>query len=250
MDNYRRAFSTSVDGKSVAKIVGTPLSDNKGVAKLNPGFIDRIYGADDTISNTAGYTKTHQSKSTARIRSKLHSLMKQGLLDNVTVYTTEEGYGSLRKNSGRFEVMPRIRINATDKDGNVILSEDCYVDIGLASMPTKGGAYLGDYSQSGGFTETGTMTPSAIAPRLGIGEYQGPVSLEQGGTRRFIPGYETSDREYNMFPDYNNWTKFGIWDTDVTSDRLHAGQSVKLGTYGDPWNDVDDDLLDDIISGQ
>lgn len=59
MDNYRRTFSTSVDGKSVAKIVGTPLSDNKGVAKLNPGFIDRIYGADDTISNTAGYTKTH-----------------------------------------------------------------------------------------------------------------------------------------------------------------------------------------------
>ena len=32
--------------------------------------------------------------------------------------------------------------------------------------------------------------------------------------------------------------------------RLHAGQSEKLGTYGDPWNtDYEDDyILEDIIN--
>lgn len=50
-----------------------------------------------------------------------------------------------------------------------------------------------------------------------------------------------STKSYNMFPDYNRWTGFGVWDTDLTSERLHAGQSEKLGTYGDPlsFDDVD-----------
>lgn len=53
-----------------------------------------------------------------------------------------------------------------------------------------------------------------------------------------------------MFPDYNRWTGFGVWDTDLTSSRLHAGQSEKLGTYGNPYEtyDEDDYTLLDIIN--
>lgn len=226
-ESYRRQFSIPMDGQAVAKIFGTPLSDNNRVAKLAPGMVDRLYGTDDIISNTAGYTRTHTNIGTKQIRN---AIKKYGI-SHTTISALEEGYGSLRKNSGSFEVMPRVRITCTDNDGNVVFQKDAYGDISLGSEKTKGGAYVGNYRERGGAMDLGGYT-RASNPKIGIGGYQGPVQI---GAQR-VPGLvytpRQSTKSYNMFPDYNRWTGFGVWDTDLTSERLHAGQSEKLGTYG------------------
>lgn len=115
-ESYRKQFSIPMDGQSVAKIFGTPLSDNNRVAKLAPGMVDRLYGTDDIISNTAGYSRTHTTNSTKAIRD---AIKKYGI-SNTTVSALEEGYGSVRKNTGSFEVMPRVRVTCTDVDGNIV----------------------------------------------------------------------------------------------------------------------------------
>ena len=143
---YRKQFSIPMDPEAVTMKIGTPLSDNKRVAKVTDGIIDKIYGTDDIISNTAGYTKTHTSRSTDVIRN---AIKKYGAA-NTTVSSMEDGYSSLRKNGGNFSVMPRVKVVCTDKDGNVKFQRYAYVDIGLSSYTKPGGAYLGDYREEGG----------------------------------------------------------------------------------------------------
>lgn len=258
-ESYRRQFSIPMDGQAVAKIFGTPLSDNNRVAKLAPGMVNKLYGTDDIISNTAGYTKTHTTKSTRAIRD---AIKKYGI-SNTTVSALEEGYGSLRKNTGSFEVMPRVRVTCTDNDGNIVFQQDAYGDISLGSERTKGGAYYGDYKERGGAKLTGSMVETSI-PR-NFGTYV-PNPNENAEEAIYVPGFRglvgnttnlnwtpsQSVKSYNMFPDYNRWTGFGVWDTDLTSSRLHAGQSEKLGTYGNPYDVYDDEdaLLNDIIMNE
>lgn len=237
---YRQQFSIPMDGKSVAEIIGTPLSDNKIVAKIGEGAIDKIYGLDDVVSNTAGYTKTHTTADTNKIRAAI----KKWGVNNTTVTSMERGYGSLRKNTGSFEVNPEVKIVCTDNDGNVQFVGYGYYDIGLGSNATKGGAYLGDYKTTGGAVDLGSMTGNPSRLSIGNNMYHGPVEI---GAQR-IPGLvytpEYSIQETNMFPDYNRWSAFGVWDTDLTSKRLHAGASEKLGTYGNVYSgDYDNDLL-------
>lgn len=208
-------------------------------------MVDRLYGTDDIISNTAGYSRTHTTASTKAIRD---AIKKYGI-SNTTVSALEEGYGSLRKNTGSFEVMPRVRITCTDADGNVVFQQDAYGDISLGSESTKGGAYYGDYKEKGGAQDLGGFAKN---PSVRVGGYNGPVQI---GAQR-VPGLTwtptQSAKSYNMFPDYNRWTGFGVWDTDLTSSRLHAGQSEKLGTYGNPYEVYDDEdaLLNDIIMNE
>lgn len=167
---YRRQFSIPMDGQAVAKIFGTPLSDNNRVAKLAPGMVDKLYGTDDIISNTAGYTKTHTTESTRAIRNAI----KTYGIANTTVSALEEGYGSLRKNTGSFEVMPRVRVTCTDNDGNIVFQQDAYGDISLGSERTKGGAYYGDYKEKGGAQDLGGFAKN---PSIRVGGYNGPVQL-------------------------------------------------------------------------
>lgn len=240
---YRQQFTIPMDGKSVAEIIGTPLSDNKMVAKIGEGSIDKIFGRDDIVSNTAGYTKTHTTTDTKRIRDAI----KKWGVNNTTVTSMERGYGSLRKNTGSFEVNPEVKIVCTDNDGNIQFVGYGYYDIGLGSNSTKGGAYLGDYKTTGGAIDLGNMVGSQ--PRLNISSdmYHGPIEI---GAQR-IPGLvytpEYSAKETNMFPDYNRWSAFGVWDTDLTSKRLHGKASEYLRTYGNVYtgDDADDLLLDD-----
>lgn len=237
---YRQQFTIPMDGKSVAEIIGTPLNDNKMVAKIGEGAIDKIFGRDDIVSNTAGYTKTHTTSDTRKIRD---AIRKYGV-NNTTVTSMERGYGSLRKNTGSFEVNPEVKIVCTDNDGNIQFVGYGYYDIGLGSNSTKGGTYLGNYKSTGGAVDLGGYTNN---PRMRIeNSYRGPVEI---GAQR-VPGLiytpEYSAQETNMFPDYNRWTAFGVWDTDLTSKRLHAKASENLGTYGNVYtNDDLEDLLFD-----
>lgn len=242
-DAYKKQFSIAMDGKSVAEIIGTPLSDNKMVATIGDGAINKIFGEDDIISNTSGYTKAHTSKDTQRIRA---AIKKYGA-KNTTITSMERGYGSLRKNTGSFEINPEIKIVCTDDNGKVQFTAYGYYDIGLGSNPVKGGSYLGNYKSSGGADDLGNMTgTNPTAFKIGYDSHNGPIEI---GTQRhpglvYTPQYGP---QTNMFPDYNRWNEFGVWDTDVTAKRLHAGQSQKLGTYGDPYATYDEDYLDDII---
>jgi hypothetical protein len=229
-----------MDGKSVAEIIGTPLSDNKMVAKIGEGAIDKIFGKEDIITNTAGYTKTHTTVDTKKIRDAI----KKWGVNNTTITSMERGYGSLRKNTGSFEVNPEVKIVCTDDKGNVQFVGYGYYDIGLGSNSTKGGAYLGDYKTTGGAIDLGNMTGSQPRLRVGDNMYGGPVEIGVQRTPGLVYTPEQSAQEYNMFPDYNRWSAFGVWDTDLTSKRLHAGASEKLGTYGNVYSrDYDDDLL-------
>lgn len=240
---YRQQFSIPMDGKSVAEIIGTPLSDNKMVAKIGEGAIDKIYGLDDIVSNTAGYTKTHTTADTNKIRAAI----KKWGVNNTTVTSMERGYGSLRKNTGSFEVNPEVKIVCTDNDGNVQFVGYGYYDIGLGSNSTKGGAYLGDYMTTGGAVDLGNMTGSQSRLNIGDNMYHGPVEIGAQRVSGLVYTPEYSMQETNMFPDYNRWSAFGVWDTDLTSKRLHGKASEYLGTYGNVYtgDDTDDLLLDD-----
>lgn len=223
--SYEDKFSIPMDPEAVARVVGTPLSSNKQVAKISAAIIDRLHGVDDVITNTSGYTKGHQSISTDQIRK---DVQKYGP-ENVTVTPLGKGYGSLRKDTGSFEVMPKVRLTFTDPKTGKKKIRDCYVDIYLGSEATPGGSYLGNYKEVGGTQQYGSMTNPAQGIEIGYG-YKGPVQFGES-TRGFNAAPSNSARQYNMYPDYNRWTGYGVWDTDVTSSLLHASPTQKLGTY-------------------
>lgn len=240
-----------MDGKSVAEIIGTPLSENKMVARIGEGAIDKLYGEDDIISNTAGYTKAHTSKNTKQIRDAI----KKWGAKNTTVTSMERGYGSLRKDTGSFEVNPEVKIVCTDDNGNVQFVGYGYYDIGLGSNKTKGGVYVGNYRTTGGakdfggFAKNPNMNIEDINTKIGVNVvdnmYRGPVNIGAQRVEGLTYTPEYSNQVTNMFPDYNRWNEFGVWDTDLTSKRLHAKASESLGTYGNVYESDLDNLLFD-----
>ena len=88
----------------------------------------------------------------------------------------------MRKIGANFEVAPKIRVAITDKDTGEVRSYDAYYDLGLRSASTRGGAYVGNYAETGGFKPVGSMT--SPMPKFGIGdmEYKGPVNIGAIGT--------------------------------------------------------------------
>ena len=126
--------------------------------------------------------------------------------------------------------MPKVRLTFTDPKTGKKKIRDCYVDIYLGSEAAPGGSYLGNYEETGGVTQYGNMVNPAVGPEVGIDGYKGPVQFGES-TRGFYVTPRNSARSYNMYPDYNRWTGYGVWDTDVTSSLLHASPTQKLGTY-------------------
>jgi len=181
-----------------------------------------LYGVYDIVSNTAGFTKEHRNSTTNSIRRAINTYGAS----NTTITPLGTGYSSLRKDTGSFSVMPKVRVTITDNSGKIVFKKDAYYDINLQSASTSGGAYLSGYKEN-------------IGP--------GPTQIGKVGshydrtTNSFVPNevhYDLSTitpstgmREFNVYPDYNNWTGFGVWDTRETNKNLKAGQSEKLGTY-------------------
>lgn len=255
---YEKQFSIPMDGKSVAEIIGTPVSSNEMQAHVGTGIIDKIYGADDVVSNTAGYTKTHTTADTKKIRNAIKKAIDGGYGDKIIVTSMEKGYGSFRKN-GDFSVMPNVHIRITDNNGKETLNAYGYVDIDLHSYGKKGGAYLKDYKTTGGVSTIGTpglhynnntdfyqFVPQYDRDGNMIGfENLGGPRISNNNVY-FTGAPQEGVREYNMYPDLNNWSGFGVWDTDLTSKKLHAGATKKLGTYLDDEDEIDM-LLDEPI---
>lgn len=233
---YESAFSFDMDPTSVARAIGGPggtVSGNDRVVQATAADISRLFAVNDYISNTAGFTAQHVDTDTKKIRKEI----EDNGANNVTITPLGTGYGSLRKIGGNFEAAPKVRVTVTDKDTGEIRSYDAYYDLGLRSATTQGGAYLGNYKEpiiSGGSKDLGNMM--APAPKFGIGdmEYQGPTYIgavrQEGLTLPEIGNIKFGTREFNMFPDYNQWSSYGNWDTRE-SHALSAGASKKLGTY-------------------
>lgn len=230
-ERYRSQFSIPMDGASIAEIISTPSSENKSAGKIKVGYANKLLGVDDVISNTSGYRFTHETGDTKMIRAAIKKWGER----NTTIAAYEEGYGSLRKNSGSFEVMPRVRVTVTDDKGNVKFQRDAYVDISLGSMATKGGSYLGDHKD-----------PYYSTIRGEEGYTVGNVKLNPDIVDvQYHPG-----KSYNMNPDINRWTGFGVWDTDLTSKKLHAKASESLGTYLPGYSGEGFDPFDSIIDDE
>lgn len=216
MKAFENKFSIRMDEESVASIIGSPVDGNKKVAKASDAAIDKLYGVYDVVSNTAGFTKGHSNQTTSSIRNAIRTYGAA----NTTITPLGTGYGSLRKVDGSFKVMPKVRVVVTDNSGKVVLKKDAYYDIDLSSAGTSGGAYIKDYRESGGFKELGT-----------------PGSHYDAQLKRFVPNdvsyvYESpvTTKELNLYPDYNQWNGYGVWDTRETSKQLKAKASSELGT--------------------
>lgn len=236
ISKYEQTFSFDMDPTSVASAIGGPsgtISGNGRVVQATDADVPRLYGVNDYVSNTAGFTAQHVDGDTKKIRKEI----EDNGADHVTITPLGRGYGSLRKVGGNFEVVPKVRVSVTDKDTGEIRKYEAYYDFGLRTATTKGGAYMGNYKEtvmSGGSKDYGNMT--AKTPSFGIGDrqYNGPVQIgavrQPGLSLPEIGNIDIRTREFNMYPDYNQWTSFGNWDTRE-SHALSAGASTKLGTY-------------------
>ena len=212
-----------MDTKSVAGAIGDTVSGNDRVVQATAANIDRLFGENDIITNTAGYRRKYEGNDTKEIRD----MINQYGASNTTITPLGDGYASLRK-SGNFTVMPRVRVTITDDNGNPVYTKDAYYDIGLSSMPNKQGAYAGGARKRGGTIQYGSAVNPAIGPQIGYG-YKGPVQLGES-TAIFNVSPDWYEGDFSIYPDYNRWTEYGGWDTRESS-NLKASPTQKLGTY-------------------
>lgn len=234
-DAYRKQFSIPLEGKEIAKHIGTPLSDNAKVVRITDDVADRIYGDDDIISNTQGYTRTHTTKRTKAIRDAI----KHYGADHTTVQCFDEGYSSLRKGTNNFSVMPRVKVTCTDKDGKVQFQREGYIDVDISSYKKSGGGYVGNYKEERG------MAGEYVEQR---GE---PYIIGNKVLKGDLQDIQFKPNNINAYPDMNNWISWGPWDVDTTSKLLHVPYSDSgaylpdnlQGGYDPFMDDEDEDLL-------
>lgn len=219
---FEKQFSFAMDSKAVAGAIGDTISGNERVVQATLEDVNKLFGVDDIISNTAGFARDYRNKDTEEIRNAITTYGAS----NTTITPLGTGYGSLRKIGADFNVMPKVRVIVTDASGKVVLSKDAYYNLNLASETTAGGAYISGYKENKG---------------------AGPKQIGKPGLHydrelnSFVPNDVTYDlstiqpstgmRQFNMYPNYNNWVGFGVWDTRETNKNLKAGQSEKLGSY-------------------
>lgn len=220
---FKRQYTIGMDTKSVAGAIGDTVSGNDRVVQATAANIDKLFGENDIITNTAGYRRKYEGDDTKEIRD----MINQYGASNTTITPLGDGYASLRK-SGNFTVMPRVRVTITDDNGNPVYTKDAYYDIGLSSMPNKQGAYAGGARKRGGTIQYGSAVNPAIGPQIGYG-YKGPVQLGES-TAIFNVSPDWYEGDFQIYPDYNRWTEYGGWDTRESS-NLKASPTQKLGTY-------------------
>ena len=219
---FENQFSFAMDSKSVAGAIGDTVSGNERVVQATLEDVNKLFGVDDVISNTAGFTRDYRNKDTNEIRSAIE---KYGA-SNTTITPLGTGYGSLRKIGADFNVMPKVHVTVTDASGKVVLSKDAYYNLNLGSETTAGGAYISGYKENKGQGVRQIGKAGVHYDRELNSIVPNDVSYDLSTMRP-----STGIREFNMYPNYNNWVGFGVWDTRETNKNLKAGQSEKLGSY-------------------
>lgn len=220
---FKQQYTIGMDTKSVAGAIGDTVSGNDRVVQATAANIDRLFGENDVITNTAGYRRKYDGADTKEIRDAINEYGAS----NTTITPLGDGYASLRK-SGNFTVMPRVRITITDGNGNPVYQKDAYYDIGLSGMNNRGGAYAGNAKKHGGTIQYGSPVSFTEGPRVGYG-YKGPIRFGESNVS-FETRPEWYEGDFSIAPDYNRWTEYGGWDTRESS-NLKASPTKKLGTY-------------------
>lgn len=220
---FKQQYTIGMDTKSVAGAIGDTVSGNDRVVQATAANIDRLFGENDVITNTAGYRRKYDGADTKEIRDAINEYGAS----NTTITPLGDGYASLRK-SGNFTVMPRVRITITDDNGNPVYQKDAYYDIGLSGMNNREGAYVGNTKKYGGTIQYGSPVSFTEGPRVGYG-YKGPIQFGESSVS-FETRPEWYEGDFSIAPDYNRWTEYGGWDTRESS-NLKASPTKKLGTY-------------------
>lgn len=222
---FKRQYSIGMDTKSVAGTIGDTISGNDRVVQATAANVDRLFGENDIITNTAGYRRKYENKDTKELRDVIN---KYGV-SHTTITPLGDGYASLRK-GGNFTVMPRVRVVVTDENGDVVHQQDAYYDIGLSGMQNKQGAYTGNSKKYGGTIQYGNAATLQSSPSIGYG-YEGPARIGfNENSVSFDTRPEWYEGDFSIYPDYNRWTEYGGWDTRESS-NLKASPTQKLGTY-------------------
>ena len=209
---FEKQFSFAMDSKAVAGAIGDTISGNERVVQATLEDVNKLFGVDDIISNTAGFARDYRNKDTEEIRN---AITTHGA-SNTTITPLGTGYGSLRKSGADFNVMPKVHVVVKDKEGKVVLTKDAYYNLGLSKIDKE--------NKSVGPKQIGK--PGLHYDRELNSFVPNDVSYDLSTIQP-----STGIREFNMYPNYNNWVSFGVWDTRETNKNLKAGQSEKLGSY-------------------
>ena len=209
---YINRYKVDIDIPSFMKWLSRGNVDgNQGVSKITDADISKLKTIDEVVTGTAGYTKKYRTGADQNLKlngeSAADGLAALGIktiqdaIDkygaaNTTLTPMNDGYGSIRKDTGAMEVYPRVKITVSDGSGNTI-STVCYYDMGLHSKGTPGGAYVGDQK----------VTPVSKGSQI--------VNIDAGIG--------------NYFPNYEDWLMYGPADIRTNaflkakSDEYNAG---------------------------
>lgn len=138
-EKFKSQYTITMDASQVAKAIGDTVSGNDRVVQASVANVEKLFGENDVVTGTAGYTRAHEGNDTKELRDAIE---KYGA-KNTRITPMGDGYASLRK-TGKFEVMPRVRVQVVDDNGEIKYDHDAYYNIGVSSQGNKQGAYIGD----------------------------------------------------------------------------------------------------------
>lgn len=104
-EKFKSQYTITMDASQVAKAIGDTVSGNDRVVQASVANVEKLFGENDVVTGTAGYTRAHEGNDTKELRDAIE---KYGA-KNTRITPMGDGYASLRK-TGKFEVMPRVRV--------------------------------------------------------------------------------------------------------------------------------------------
>lgn len=228
---FKNQYTITMAAEHVAKAIGDAVSGNDRVVQASQANVERLFGENDVITGTAGYTRVHESDDTKELRDAID---KYGA-KNTRITPMGDGYASLRKN-GKFEVMPRVRVQVVDDNGDIKYNKDAYYSIGVSGQSNKQGAYIG------GAVKHRTYDPNqkamedelrAIGKELYVqiammhnpDGTKDPVVMEKidklqarrEQLKNEMKIYDENfvgehyEGDHSLYPDYDNWFLLGDW---------------------------------------
>lgn len=228
---FKNQYTITMAAEHVAKAIGDTVSGNDRVVQASQANVERLFGENDVITGTAGYTRVHESDDTKELRDAIN---KYGA-KNTRITPMGDGYASLRKN-GKFEVMPRVRVQVVDDNGDIKYNKDAYYSIGVSGQSNKQGAYIGgavkhrtyDPNQKAMEDELRTIEKELYTQIYMMHNPDGtkdPVVMEKidklqarrEQLKNEMKIYDENfvgehyEGDHSLYPDYDNWFLLGDW---------------------------------------
>lgn len=236
-EKFKSQYTITMDASQVAKAIGDAVSGNDRVVQASAANVEKLFGENDVVTGTAGYTRTHEGNDTKELRDAIE---KYGA-KNTRITPMGDGYASLRK-TGKFEVMPRVRVQVVDDNGEIKYNRDAYYNIGVSGQGNRQGAYIGDnkkvrmhgpeqsamkaqleelqkkerqYANLYSPDQNNLYSPSRRSPEVQKKLDETRVQIERLKNAMTIYNENFVDEHYegdhSLYPDYDNWFLLGDW---------------------------------------